>query len=151
MSLAAWSSGMILAQGARGPRFHSRRNPLSFLSFACAYPSARVKFSRSSPRILTTPFHARAKQDKVGLNLATRKMHAFASIAQLVEHALRKRTVVASIPTGAFFSHSNLFPHARKDTCAWNDGRDASLLSSYLQSFLVSYTPRAALLFRKAP
>ena len=26
-----------------------------------------------------------------------------ASIAQLVEHALRKRTVVGSIPTGGFF------------------------------------------------
>ena len=30
-------------------------------------------------------------------------MHGAASIAQLVEHALRKRTVVGSIPTGGFF------------------------------------------------
>ena len=31
-------------------------------------------------------------------------MHGAASIAQLVEHALRKRTVVGSIPTGGFFN-----------------------------------------------
>ena len=30
-------------------------------------------------------------------------IHGTASIAQLVEHALRKRTVVGSIPTGGFF------------------------------------------------
>ena len=28
-----------------------------------------------------------------------------ASLAQLVEHALRKRTVVGSIPTGGYYSH----------------------------------------------
>ena len=32
-----------------------------------------------------------------------------ASIAQLVEHALRKRTVVGSIPTGGFISSSNFW------------------------------------------
>jgi hypothetical protein len=31
-------------------------------------------------------------------------MHTTASIAQLAEHALRKRTVVGSIPTGGFLA-----------------------------------------------
>ena len=36
------------------------------------------------------------------LNSETQCIFAMASIAQLVEHALRKRTVVGSIPTGGF-------------------------------------------------
>ena len=34
VSLAAWSSGMILASGARGPGFNSRSSPFSFASAA---------------------------------------------------------------------------------------------------------------------
>ena len=40
------------------------------------------------------------------LNSVTQCIFAMASIAQLVEHALRKRTVVGSIPTGGFFLFS---------------------------------------------
>ena len=40
---------------------------------------------------------------------AEEQLHGAASIAQLVEHALRKRTVVGSIPTGGFFNTLFLF------------------------------------------
>ena len=36
-----------------------------------------------------------------------------ASIAQLAEHALRKRTVVGSIPTGGFFEKTKKHRHCR--------------------------------------
>ena len=36
------------------------------------------------------------------LQIACDQLYGAASIAQLVEHALRKRTVVGSIPTGGF-------------------------------------------------
>ena len=44
-----------------------------------------------------------------------------ASLAQLVEHALRKRMVVGSIPTGGFFAvggHAHVCSEAGKDSAA---------------------------------
>ena len=57
---------------------------------------------------------------------------AFASIAQLVEHALRKRTVVGSIPTGGFLFCIEIKFAKQEETAVspCNDGLAASLLNS---------------------
>ena len=59
-----------------------------------------------------------AKQDKVGVHSATRKECTFASIAQLAEHALRKRTVVGSIPTGGLFAFNQTYVNTQGKTTA---------------------------------
>ena len=46
-----------------------------------------------------------------------RSNNLIAFLAQLVEHAVRKRTVVGSIPTGGLQYHGGLFPISWCDSC----------------------------------
>ena len=59
------------------------------------------------------------------------ELNGSASISQLVEHALRKRTVVGSIPTGGFFNM--LFGFARLTSSA--SGRKLYINFAILQIF----------------
>ncbi len=113
--LAAWSSGMILASGARGPGFNSRSSPFRLVARAGARQGPRPRASRR-PRPLATPFAPSPRSlgkvapcppgqrllhvSRLSLGGCLRGKGADASLAQLVEHALRKRMVVGSIPTG---------------------------------------------------
>ena len=87
--LGEWSSGMILASGARGRGFDSPLAPRPFTKYF-----SRLIFYSFSRLILLFTKHVK---------------HGNASIAQMVERKTLNLVVVGSIPTGGAFSFLKKF------------------------------------------
>ena len=103
---AARSGGKLLRRG-RASLIYIRRVVLRARSVVLvpdarrlADPNAFGSRVRLRARALAScaPVESARKRD------AQRSFFTIASLAQLVEHALRKRTVVGSIPTGGYYS-----------------------------------------------